>query len=149
MKTCTKCNITKELSEFNKSINGKFQKRGDCKICQSKYARIRNKITYDSQVKWKWNMKSTFNLTVDDYNNLFTKQKGCCAICKKHQSEFRKRLAIDHDHETDIIRGLLCSSCNTALGLLKDDVEILESAINYLNKQRVELKKLSNSNHFG
>jgi hypothetical protein len=80
-------------------------------------------------------MKSTFNLTIEDYNILFNNQKGCCAICNRHQTEFKKRLAIDHNHITNTIRGLLCSSCNTALGLLKDDVSILQTAINYLNKE--------------
>jgi hypothetical protein len=136
MKICTKCNIEKDLSEFNKSIKGKFQKRSNCKICQSKQARERNKITYNSKTKWKWNMKSTFNLNIEDYNILFNNQKGCCAICNRHQTEFKKRLAIDHNHITNTIRGLLCSSCNTALGLLKDDASILQTAINYLNKEK-------------
>jgi len=140
MKVCTKCNIEKDLSEFNKSVRGKFQKRADCKICQSKMARARNKITYNSQVKWKWNMKSTFNLTVEDYNILFDKQQGNCAICKRHQTEFKKRLAIDHCHKTNKIRGLLCSSCNTAIGLLKDDVESLSSAIDYLKGRNKKSK---------
>jgi len=142
MKVCTKCNIEKSLSEFNKAINGKFQKRADCKTCQSEWARERNKITYDSETKWKWSMKSTFNLTIEDYNILFEKQNGCCAICNRHQTEFKKRLAIDHCHTTNVIRGLLCSSCNTALGLLKDNIGALRNAIEYLNAKGRNNKKL-------
>ena len=141
MKVCTKCNIEKSLSEFNKAINGKLQKRADCKTCQSEWAKERNKITYDSETKWKWSMKSTFNLTVEDYNTLFEKQNGCCAICNRHQTEFKKRLAIDHCHTTNVIRGLLCSSCNTALGLLKDDTNALQNAIEYLNAKGRNNKK--------
>ena len=86
-------------------------------------------------------MKSTFNLTVEDYNVLFEKQHGCCAICNRHQTEFKKRLAIDHCHTTNIIRGLLCSSCNTALGLLKDNTNSLQNAIEYLNAKGRNNKK--------
>jgi hypothetical protein len=134
-KKCSKCNDEKELSEFNKSKNGKFQKRADCKICQRKAAIARNKITYDSKVKWKRTIKDNFNLTVDDYNLMFENQKGCCLICKKHQTDFKKRLAIDHCHHSGKIRGLLCSSCNTGLGLFKDNIESLHSAIEYLKRK--------------
>jgi hypothetical protein len=133
-KNCSKCNEEKELSEFNKSKNGKFQKRADCKICQRKAAVIRNKITYDSKVKWKRTIKDNFNLTIEDYNNMFENQNGCCLICKRHQTDFKKRLAVDHCHESGKIRGLLCSSCNTALGLFKDSVDSLTSAIEYLKR---------------
>lgn len=51
MKVCTKCSVEKNLSEFNNSKRGKFQKIGECKTCQSEIARTRNKITYDSKVK--------------------------------------------------------------------------------------------------
>jgi len=141
IKKCSKCGEEKELSEFNKSKNGRFQKRADCKICQSKTAIARNKITYDSKVKWKRTIKDNFNLTVDDYNTMFENQKGCCLICKRHQTEFKKRLAVDHCHDTKVIRGLLCSNCNTALGLFKDDIESLFAAIDYLKKGRSKTKK--------
>ena len=141
MKVCTKCSVEKNLSEFNNSKRGKFQKRGECKTCQSEIARARNKITYDSKVKWKWNMKSTFNLTIEDYNIIFNKHNGSCAICKRHQTEFKKRLAIDHCHKTNEIRGLLCSSCNTAIGLFKDDIDSLSSAIDYLKGRTAKKPK--------
>jgi hypothetical protein len=56
-------------------------------------------------------------------------QGGGCAICRRH-----KRLLIDHNHTTGAFRALLCSSCNTALGLLQDSPEILQEAIAYLNR---------------
>ena len=46
------------------------------------------------------------------YNN----QNGCCAVCGKHQSEFKRIFDVDHDHVTGKVRGLLCRSCNTGLG---------------------------------
>ena len=70
-------------------------------------------------------------LVVDDeYDRLFAQQNGCCAIC--HSSAEGRRLVVDHDHKTGKIRGLLCLGCNVGIGHLRDDVTILESAINYL-----------------
>lgn len=69
------------------------------------------------------------------YNELFEKQKGCCAICGKHQSELEKTLHVDHDHKTGKVRGLLCQRCNQALGYFYVDnkgTELLTSAINFL-----------------
>jgi hypothetical protein len=70
----------------------------------------------------------------DFYNKQFASQKGCCAICGRHESEFKYRLSIDHDHETCKLRGLLCSNCNTAIGSLQDDAELCLKAYNYLRK---------------
>lgn len=61
-------------------------------------------------------------------------QGNKCKICETHESEFDKRLAVDHCHKTGKVRGLLCSSCNTSLGKFKDDPEILRRAINYLER---------------
>lgn len=71
-------------------------------------------------------------LTPPDYQALFVAQGGRCAICKRKPEEWR-RLAVDHDHETNEIRGLLCSRCNTALGLLGDTAALLRAAADYLD----------------
>lgn len=61
------------------------------------------------------------------------KQNNVCAICFKSELTVRnKNLAVDHCHKTGIIRGLLCSNCNRAIGLLKDNVVIIKSALKYL-----------------
>jgi len=77
-------------------------------------------------------LKYTFGITIQQYNEMFEKQNGCCAICGKHQNEFKKALYIDHNHTTNEIRGLLCYSCNSMLGFAKDNIEILTNAIAYL-----------------
>jgi hypothetical protein len=73
-----------------------------------------------------------YGITLETYNVLFAKQEGKCAICERHQSECKRAFAVDHDHDTGEVRGLLCSNCNTALGLLKDSPEITEKATQYL-----------------
>jgi 5-methylcytosine-specific restriction endonuclease McrA len=86
-----------------------------------------------------------FNITLEDYNKMFAEQEGCCAICNKHQSEFDKALAIDHDHKSGEVRGLLCMPCNTALGKFRDDTNLLQSAIRYLDSAKAGLQDLSPS----
>lgn len=74
-----------------------------------------------------------FGITIADYDRMFTAQNGRCAICKRHQSEFKKRLAVDHNHITNAVRGLLCDPCNRGLGMLGE--KNLEQALDYLKKE--------------
>jgi hypothetical protein len=79
-----------------------------------------------------------FGITLDEYNFLLNSQKGVCAICIGPETIFDKRanktrdLAVDHDHKTGKVRGLLCGACNKALGLFRDKVSIIENASQYL-----------------
>jgi hypothetical protein len=66
---------------------------------------------------------------------LLEEQGGKCAVCGKLNNEGRRRLAVDHDHKTGKVRGLLCGNCNTALGLVKEDPEILSLLADYLRKR--------------
>lgn len=87
-----------------------------------------------SLMYWKQNIKHSFGISPKQYQQMFDEQKGLCAICERHQKNFKRRLAIDHDHHTGKIRGLLCASCNSGLGKLQDSVDYLESAIIYLQR---------------
>lgn len=77
-------------------------------------------------------LRSKDGLTLEEYDALLLKQGGACAICG--QSPSLKALHVDHHHETGNVRGLLCNNCNRCLGLLKDDVAVLRSAIVYLER---------------
>lgn len=80
-------------------------------------------------------MKRAYGLDFKDYERMLETQNGVCAICSSPPPNNRKtRLAIDHCHKTGKVRGLLCDKCNRSIGLLKDDVNILAKAIEYLNK---------------
>ena len=97
------------------------------------------KRTYPSAGKeYKRNdhLKRRYGITLDQWNEMFSEQGGCCAICNKHQSELKKNLAVDHNHTTGEIRKLLCSNCNTAIGLLNEDTELLLNAIEYLRSAK-------------
>lgn len=75
-----------------------------------------------------------YNITPECYKKMMESQNDCCAICKKHQSTFKRRLCIDHNHETNKIRGILCDNCNTMIGLSKDSIQTFQSAIKYIQK---------------
>jgi hypothetical protein len=80
-------------------------------------------------------LKKQFNITIEDYEKMLDLQAGVCYICKGEETSVRnRRLAVDHDHVTGKIRGLLCSNCNRALGLFKDNKELLLAAAQYLEK---------------
>ena len=79
-------------------------------------------------------LKNQYGITLEKFNEMNAKQKGLCAICGK-LCKTGKRLCVDHDHETGEVRGLLCQECNCGLGLLKDNVSILEKCIKYLTRR--------------
>lgn len=81
-------------------------------------------------------MKKNYGITLEDYDNLRIKQNFRCYLCGTHEtvSDGRGLLHVDHDHTTGEVRSLLCSSCNTGLGLFKEDVDLLNKAINYIIK---------------
>jgi hypothetical protein len=100
------------------------------------YQRTYNKTPKGKQLGAKHAKKNnlaSYGLTGSQYNTLFLFQQGFCKICGKHQNEFKHALAVDHCHKTNKVRGLLCGNCNTGIGQLKDDVRLLQSAIDYLN----------------
>jgi len=77
----------------------------------------------------KKHLRYKFNITPEQYAEMEKKQEGVCAICKLKS---KKKLCIDHCHETNQVRGLLCVSCNFGIGYLQDDIKLLEKAKQYL-----------------
>lgn len=57
-------------------------------------------------------LRREYGITLKDYNEMLKKQNHSCAICKRHKSHFMNSLAVDHDHKTEAVRGLLCFYCN-------------------------------------
>ena len=79
-------------------------------------------------------LRLKYNLSPEEYEALLIKQNFCCAICKIPQSECIRRFAIDHNHITKKNRGLLCFRCNASIGKFGDDIDLIETAINYLKE---------------
>ena len=100
-------------------------------------------IPYKEEETWKQykgkdrELMRKYGITEKYYNTLLEGQRWRCAICRiyKHGTD-GKRLAVDHCHETGKVRGLLCHMCNNALGLLRDDTEIINNALKYLEESR-------------
>lgn len=80
-------------------------------------------------LKRKAKLKHLYGLTPEEVTELLESQNGLCAICKS----IPVKACVDHDHETNEVRGILCHSCNVALGLFKDDIKVLEQAMEYLS----------------
>lgn len=80
---------------------------------------------------WISNLKRRYNITPEQYFDLLKIQDNACAICRRQS---KRKLAVDHDHISGEIRGLLCTSCNTGIGLLQDCPHVLNNALKYLSK---------------
>lgn len=103
----------------------KWRKAWDAK--HREQARIRAKNWYHKNKDRAYiavranKLKKQYGITIEQYDEMYKKQRGRCAICKRHYRTFIMGLAVDHDHKTGQIRGLLCGICNTYLARIKDD----------------------------
>jgi len=113
------------------------------------------KISYQKHIKNNPNKRMTRNfyfvgkppnrikISKIHYDELFKQQNGLCKICNKpetmkHNNKNAKRLAVDHKKGTEKIRGLLCQNCNVGIGNLGDSIELLKSAIKYLEESNTD-----------
>lgn len=90
------------------------------------------------ELRRDWTLKRQYGITLDDLNNMLQEQGGKCAICTKAivaigTREANDSACVDHCHDTGKIRGLLCRSCNTAIGLLQDSPDVIRAAAYYLS----------------
>lgn len=125
MKTCTKCGIEQPETSFYKKGQGRRESR--CKDCQKDRPRgaVRRRL-----------LAYKYGVTEEWYQEMWALQGGACASCgqpetAKSKTGELKMLAVDHDHGTGESRALLCQKCNTALGLLNDDEDVIEALLRY------------------
>lgn len=131
----------------DKAYNESYYQRNKARLQEAgrkNYLRRREAILQDRKENWvkykSIELKSNFGITYSDYLRLLNKQNGVCAICQMPEQTVsragvRKRLAVDHNHETGKIRGLLCSGCNQAIGLLHDDPSRAAALVAYLRER--------------
>ena len=112
--TCFKCKQTKSSRLFNRDITTKSGFTGECKSCHSFTNRF-----------------ALYGVRPQIIDDLTKQQNGRCAICG---DVLKKRHAIDHCHQTQTVRGILCLNCNSGIGLLRDSPAILQSALSYLEQ---------------
>ena len=129
MKTCRTCGEDKELDEYYYRKDTDSYKN-ECKDCVKQRSA---KQPYDAAYFRNHHLIKTYGITQDEYEQMLKNQNHSCAICginEKYVSN--KRFHVDHDHDTGEIRGLLCSKCNQAIGLLQDSSDFCNSAAEYL-----------------
>lgn len=97
-----------------------------CALCADRHKVLRRRRTVER-----------YGINEKEYTMLLKKQKGRCGICRKLPT--RKALAIDHNHKTKKVRGLLCGNCNNGLGRFKDSINRLKAAVEYLTRAKSEL----------
>lgn len=166
---CTNSNKNKngllEISFFGKDAHLKDGLNSNCKHCNAeKYRRLRKEnpdpyrkasLRYWSRNSIKLNahkkeycrknpdnrkntiLKNERGITLEEYKLLLRRQNGACAICG--EQPLKRSLAVDHNHITGKIRGLLCFRCNSSLGKFKTDslgIQLLEKAIKYMRKYK-------------
>jgi len=146
--------MKKLITEFhaNKGISGAYP---HCKSCVSltnlAWRNANPGRRNEGMKRWSdanqahrrnYNLEKNYGITSEEYNRLLEAQAGVCAICKQPPNEAQKRamyLSVDHCHTTGRIRGLLCISCNSAIGLLKESAELMAKALKYLGKGDCDL----------
>lgn len=163
-KFCKKCQTEKDVENFRILNKEKCYRSSYCKPCENKInweikkekgkmkeiwnkkdIRRRERALVDPEFNEKLKVRAKnwqnskgaefyylrkYSLTKQNLENLYILQENKCKICKK---EFKK-LNVDHCHTSGKVRGLLCSNCNTGLGLFKDNSEFLQSALLYLKE---------------
>lgn len=137
LKICTKCKQEKPLTEFYKYYTrdryGPYY-LSKCAKCRYKYYHRQN-----LENKRNWDYQTKYGITLAQYELILKSQNGVCVICQqpetvKDKNGKIKPSAIDNNHVTCKIRGLLCSACNHMLGKARDDPKILERAAKYLRQ---------------
>jgi hypothetical protein len=164
-KRCKKCGEVKSLDAFYRLAGMQDGHRNDCKACNLAAKRARyaaNPAKYIAMVK-RWQdangdrvraartarnqhperrrkqrdtyYRRTYGISADEVDRMLAAQGGGCAICGGRPERLAS-MHLDHDHEHQHLRGLLCLSCNQGLGKFRDDAELLVAAINYLQRTR-------------
>lgn len=160
-KLCLKCKKQKNICEFEFRVshNGKKYYRSPCKKCANKRKKLysqKYRETNKGQINTEANrrikerrangdeklitslknsrLKHLYGITLEEYNKLLVSQAGKCYICKIDSVECKKGLFVDHNHKTGAVRKLLCSRCNTVLGMVDENPELLNIIINYVRE---------------
>lgn len=147
---CWTCNTFKDRDGFLKHKKTASGVNHKCKACY-KAENDRRKQTEpgfrEKRVHWgRRQTLSQYGLTLEAYEEMLAGQHGVCAICKLPETEIDnrkgvgktefgyKRLSVDHCHITNEVRGLLCTKCNTGIGMFKDSTALLVAALDYLGR---------------
>lgn len=155
MKECQKCKIVQEVSNFYKRTRSKDGLQCICKTCNAVHRNSQYHKNHEHELKKlsdynnresskirriNFQLRKLYNVDLDFYNTKLLSQDNRCAICKTHESEFKTRLSLDHDHESGKIRGILCTNCNVNVGFLEKGksrkIQLIEETLEYINEHK-------------
>lgn len=139
-KRCGKCKQVKPVTEFHIDRASNDGRRKHCKPCASQHSKNHSKERpHIYKAIRRRALYARYGITAGQYDQMLLKQGGGCAICgataEQHERQARP-LHIDHDHATGIVRGLLCTSCNTGLGKFRDNPKLVQAAADYLTTHK-------------
>lgn len=97
-----------------------------------KQHRLDNKESI-AKAQYKYLLMKNYGITIEQYNDMFKQQEGRCLICHTHQDLLLDKLCVDHNHNTNAVRGLLCKSCNGKLGWYERLIEDIKLYLNETN----------------
>lgn len=134
-RVCRKCEEVKGVEDYRKRSAGDGLTTW-CKTCldsESEDNRLENIELRKLQARAR-RLKSVYGITLEQYNDLLLKQNNSCAICLRPADSFDINLAVDHDHKSMLIRGLLCTNCNHRLVARHRDGELLRRIADYVEQ---------------
>lgn len=134
-KMCSTCRLVRPIGDFRwvtpRPGRGRPHWASICKPCDresSREWRANNRDRSRAAVR-RWRLESLYGITPEDFDKMAEAQNGKCAICGKvpdRANPNHSRLKIDHDHDTGIVRGLLCNRCNLELGWMEAHKDAIE-----------------------
>lgn len=130
--------LTLDCFAKNRAKSDGLQER--CKECRSKHYKKVGPPDIPKEVRKERHRNTlirSYGLSVEEFNEMISAQGNRCAICGKKEP-YKRVLSIDHDHQTGKVRGLLCTRCNTVLGMLNDNIELLNKMEEYLKSHTNE-----------
>lgn len=135
-KKCIRCKRMKSLDDFYKNRNGTTSL---CRICtkdnnREYFAVPKNKRKQRERL---WKKAGIKDMSYERYEEMLIEQDNRCKICSTHNDDLTRKLAVDHNHDTGEVRGLLCSQCNYFLGIVSNNIDIFTKSVDYL-KETVE-----------
>lgn len=125
-KTCSKCKVEKDISNFSFDRSKPSIYRADCKECRK--AVTRRYYSLNKEKFKDYHNKQKYSITSEEYKSLIA---NGCEVCGSFEN-----LVVDHDHKSGKVRGCLCNSCNCAEGYLKGDINIMLNLIEYVTRHK-------------
>jgi len=137
---CRTCDETKNLLEHyyrsrkDKTLPSSYSY--ECKECT--VSRVKARDRSHPAIKRDQHLRRRYGITIQEYTEILEAQGNCCATCGAKEPGGRwKSFAVDHDHKTGKVRGMLCKSCNIALGEVDDNLQTLHAMVEYLKRNRL------------